>query len=71
MKRIRFNIASLLGVIIALGFGIAALREFSKLWESGVFSTTIAVLLVSILLAVHILDNFSHVDPDAWDVDCH
>ena len=53
MKRIRFNIASLLGVILVLGVGFAALRESSDLWESGVFSTTIGCLLISILLAIH------------------
>ena len=53
MKRIRFNIASLLGVILVLGVGFAALRESSELWESGVFTLTLAALLISILLAIH------------------
>jgi hypothetical protein len=53
MHRFRFNIASLLGVILVLGVGIAALRESSDLWESGVFSLTLAALLISIVLAVH------------------
>ncbi len=53
MRRIRFNIASLLGVIVVFGVGIAALRESSDLWESGVFTLTLTALLVSILLAVH------------------
>jgi hypothetical protein len=53
MKRIRFNIASLLGVIIVLGVGLAALREASDLWASGVFTLTLGVLLMSILLAIH------------------
>jgi hypothetical protein len=53
MRRIRFNIASLLGVILVLGVGIAALRESDDLWESGVFILTLAALLISILLAVH------------------
>jgi hypothetical protein len=53
MKRIRFNIASLLGVILILGVGFAALREASDLWESGIFTLTLAALLISILLAVH------------------
>ena len=53
MKRIRFNIASLLGFILVLGVGFAALREASDLWESGVFTLTLAALLISILLAIH------------------
>jgi hypothetical protein len=53
MKRIRFNIASLLVIIFILGVGFAALRESSDLWDSGVFTSTIGLLLTSILLAVH------------------
>jgi hypothetical protein len=53
MKRIRFNIASLLGVIWVLGVGFAALRESSDLWESGIFSVTLGMLSISILLAVY------------------
>jgi hypothetical protein len=53
MRQIRFNIASLLGVILVFGVGIAALRESSDLWESGVFTLTLATLLISILLAIH------------------
>ena len=53
MKRIRFNIASLLVVILVLGVGFAALRESSDLWESGLFTVTLGILLISILLAVH------------------
>ena len=53
MRRLRFNIASLLGVILVLGVGFAALRESNDLWESGVFTLTLAALLISILLAVH------------------
>jgi hypothetical protein len=53
MKRIRFNIASLLGVIMVLGVGFAALRESTELWESGIFTLTLAALLISILFAIH------------------
>ena len=53
MSRIRFNIASLLVVVLILGVGFAALRESSDLWDSGVFTLTLTVLLVSILLAIH------------------
>lgn len=53
MSRIRFNIASLLVVVLFVAFGFAALRESSDLWESGLFTLTLTVLLVSILLAIH------------------
>ena len=49
----RADIASLLVIIVILGVGFAALRESSDLWESGVFTLTLACLLISILLAVH------------------
>ena len=45
--------ASLLGVILVLGVGFAAVRESSDLWESGIFTLAIATLLISILMAVH------------------
>jgi hypothetical protein len=53
MRKFRFNIASLLAAILVLGVGFAGLRESSELWDSGLFTLTIGVLLVSILLAVH------------------
>jgi hypothetical protein len=53
MRQIRFNIASLVSVILVLGIGFAALRESSDLWESGVFTLTLVALLISILLGVH------------------
>jgi hypothetical protein len=53
MRKLRFNIASLLSVILVLGVGFAALRESSSLWESGVFTLTLAALLTSIILAIH------------------
>jgi hypothetical protein len=53
MRRIRFNIASLLAVILILGVGFAALRESNDLWDVGLFTLTIGVMLISVLLAVH------------------
>jgi hypothetical protein len=53
MSRIRFNIASLLVVVLVLGVGFAALRESNDLWDSGLFTLTLGMLLVSILLAIH------------------
>ena len=53
MRIIRFTIGRLLCVILVLGIALAALKESSDLWESGIFSVTLVVLLASILLAVH------------------
>ncbi len=53
MKRIRFTIASLLVVVLLVAVGFAALRESSDLWDSGLFSVTLGILVTSILLAVH------------------
>jgi hypothetical protein len=53
MRRIRFNIANLLVVVLFVAVGFAALRESSDLWDSGLFTLTLTVLLVSVLLAVH------------------
>jgi len=53
MQRFRFTIASLLLVVLFAAIGFAALRESSDLWESGVFSLTLAVMQISILFAVH------------------
>ena len=53
MKRIRFTIANLLVVVLFVAVGFAALRESSDLWDSGLFSVTLGILLTSILLAVH------------------
>jgi hypothetical protein len=53
MSRIRFSIASLLVVVLVLGVGFAALRESNEIWDCGLFTVTLCVLLVSILLAVH------------------
>jgi hypothetical protein len=53
MARLRFNIASLLVIILVLGVGFAALRESNDLWESALFTATIGILLVSVLLAVY------------------
>ena len=44
MRRIRFTIASLLVVVLLVAVGFAALREASDLWDSGVFTVTLAIL---------------------------
>ncbi len=53
MRKFRFNIASLLTVILVLGVSFAALRQSTDLWESGLFTATLGILLISILLAIH------------------
>jgi hypothetical protein len=53
MPKLRFNIGNLLTIIFVLGVGFAALRESNDLWESGVFTLTIGLVLISILFAVH------------------
>jgi hypothetical protein len=53
MKRIRFTIARLLVVVLFVAVGLAALMETSDLWESGIFTAALGVLLISILLAIH------------------
>ncbi len=53
MRKLRFNIASLLILILVFGVSFAALRESSDLWESGLFTGTLGILLISVLLAIH------------------
>ena len=53
MRRFRFKIASLLVAILVLGVGFAALRESNDIWDSGLFSLTLAALLISILFGIH------------------
>src|SRR5262249_42018111 len=53
MKRIRLNIASLLLAVLVLGIGFAALRESNGIWDAGIFTLTVGMLLISVLLAVH------------------
>jgi hypothetical protein len=53
MRRLRFTISSLLVVVLFLAVGFAALRESNDLWDSGIFTATLGVLLVSLLLSIH------------------
>ncbi len=48
MKRFRFHIASLLGVILFVAVGIAGLKEATESWDSGLFCLTLVFLSVSI-----------------------
>ena len=53
MRRFRFHIGTLLIVIIFLSVGFAALRESNGIWDSGVFTLVLVILLTSVLLAIH------------------
>jgi hypothetical protein len=53
MRRFRFRIGTLLILIVFLGVGFAALRQANDLWDRGLFTLTLGVLLVSVLLAIH------------------
>jgi hypothetical protein len=53
MKSFRFHLGTLVILVLLIGVGIAALRESNEIWDSGIFSVTFGVLLVSILLAIH------------------
>jgi hypothetical protein len=53
MRRFRFHLGTLLLIILLVGVGLAALRESNEIWDSSLFSVTIGVLLISILLAIH------------------
>jgi hypothetical protein len=57
MRRFRFTIANLLGLVLLLAVGFAALREATELWDSAVFSTTLGLLSASVLLAIHRADR--------------
>jgi hypothetical protein len=53
MRRIRFSIASLLVLVLVLALGFAALRESNEIWDGGIFTLALVILLTSVLLAVH------------------
>jgi hypothetical protein len=53
MRRPRFTIAGLLGVVAFAGVAFASLREPTDAWDSTLFGLTVLTLLVSVLLAVH------------------
>jgi hypothetical protein len=53
MRKLRFTIASLLLLVLVAGVGVAALRESNEIWDSVLFTVTIGVLLIALLLAMH------------------
>jgi WD40 repeat protein len=53
MRRFRFHLGSLVLIVLVNGVSLAALRESNAIWDSGVFTLTLTVLVVSTLLAIH------------------
>jgi hypothetical protein len=57
MRRFRFHLGSLVILVLLLGVGLAALRESNETWDRGIFSITLGMLLISLLLAIHRTDQ--------------
>jgi hypothetical protein len=53
MHRLRCNLAGALGAVLLVAVSFAALREAHALWDSCLFSLTLALLLLAVLLAIH------------------
>ncbi len=53
MRRFRFHLGTLVILVLLLAVGFAALRESNNIWDSSIFSITLGMLFISILLAVH------------------
>jgi hypothetical protein len=53
MRRFRFTIGGMLALVVFLAVAIAALREATDLWDNGVFTAALFVLLAAVLLVVH------------------
>jgi WD40 repeat protein len=53
MRRFRYSIAGLLGLVLFVAVAFAALRQADELWDSALFSLTVGLLLTSVLLAIH------------------
>jgi hypothetical protein len=53
MRRFRFHIGTLIILVVVLGVSFAALRESNEIWDHGVFTLTLVILLTSVLLAIH------------------
>lgn len=53
MRRFRFRLGTLVILVLVLGVSFAALRESNETWDSIIFSMTLGVLFISVLLAVN------------------
>jgi hypothetical protein len=57
MRRFRFSIAGMLGVVMFIAVALAALRASTNAWDSGVLGLDLLILLTATLLAVHRADR--------------
>jgi hypothetical protein len=53
MRRLRFSIAGLMGIVLVAAIGLAALRSPSAIWAGAIFSLTCAVLGLAIVGAIY------------------
>ena len=53
MHHLRCNVAGLLVAVLFVAVGFAALREADELWDAWLFSLTLGLLLLAVLLAAH------------------
>jgi hypothetical protein len=53
--RLRFGITALMGFVLFVAVGLAALRSASALWVSATFTATVALLSASILGAMAVI----------------
>ena len=53
MRRFRSSIAGLLGVVVLVAVALAALRDSTDAWDSGLLSLALLILLAATLSAVH------------------
>jgi hypothetical protein len=53
MRRFRSSIAGLLGVVVLVAVALAALRDPTDAWDSGVLGLILLILLTATLLVVH------------------
>jgi hypothetical protein len=49
VRRVRFSLAGLMGLILLLGIGLASLKNPTDLWASILFSLVVALLLAAVL----------------------
>ena len=53
MGPFRFRVRRLMGLVLAVSLGLAALRQADALWDSLTLAATFGTLLVAVLLAIH------------------
>jgi hypothetical protein len=57
MRRPRFTIGGLLGIVVFIAVAFAALRVATDLWDSGVVTAALSALMASLLMTVHRRDR--------------